>query len=134
MLILGGLCALGVPTLVAAETISFDSSPPYPVGANPKGMSAGDCDGDGIPDLIVASQNSNSIEILHNTGEGHLEFGGGKTNISQPTGAACGDFNGDNLVDIATLSRFGDIGIYYRDQNGAYNLAGVRPGGSARPH
>jgi cysteine-rich repeat protein len=117
-----------------AEIISFDGAStyyPYPVGANPKGLTAGDCTGDDIPDLIIAAQNSNSVEILRNLGDGRFEFGGGKNNISKPQGAVCSDFNGDGLIDIATVSRLGNIGIYYRDAADAFNLAGTLPGGAA---
>jgi cysteine-rich repeat protein len=114
-----------------AETIAFDEQPAYPVGANPKGLSAGDCDGDDVPDLIVAAQNSNDVTILRNVGDGNLEFGGGKTNVSQPTGAACGDFNGDGLVDFAAVSRLGNITLYFRDGNGEFTAGGTRPAGIA---
>lgn len=129
--------ALGVGLLVnrvvLAEIIPFerqDTYPVYPVGANPKGLSAGDCSGDGIPDLIVAAETSNNVDILRNMGDGRFEFGGGATNVSKPTGAVCSDFNGDGRIDIATVSRLGNISLYYRDANDALTLAGTQPAGA----
>ncbi len=134
-LILALAIAVGVgmaqPPSILAETVSFNGQRAYPVGANPKGLSVGDCDGDGISDLVTAAQNSNEVVILRNTGDGTLEFGGGKTNVSQPNGAACADFNGDGLIDIAAVSRLGDITLYFQDPQGAYNAGGTRPGGVA---
>ena len=120
-----------VPIPAQAEILPFNGQQAYPVGANPKGVSVGDCDGDGVDDLITAAQNSNEVIILRNRGDGSLEFGGGKTNVSQPTGAACADFNGDGLIDISAVSRLGDITLYYQDQFGAYNAGGTRPAGCA---
>ncbi|MCC6848281.1 MAG: VCBS repeat-containing protein [Deltaproteobacteria bacterium] len=119
------------PPGALAETLSFDGQRAYPVGANPKGLSVGDCDGDGVPDLVTAAQNSNEVVILRNPGDGNLEFGGGKTNVSQPTGATCGDFNGDGLVDLAAVSRLGDIGLYFGDGLGTFTPGGARPAGVA---
>lgn len=116
---------------VHAETIDFNGLRAYPVGANPKGLSIGDCNNDGAPDLVTAAQNSNEIVILQNLGDGTFEFGGGRTNVSQPVGATCADFNGDGLVDIAAVSRQGSIGItfYFQDAMGAFNPGGTRPAG-----
>ena len=69
--------------------------------------------------------------ILRNVGDGTFEFGGGRTNVSQPTGAACADLNGDSLIDIAAVSRLGDVTFYLQDGAGAFNPGGTRPGGVA---
>lgn len=119
------------PLTVFAEALSFQGQRGYPVGANPKGLSVGDCDGDGFLDLVTAAQGSNEVVILRNIGDGTLEFGGGKTNVSQPTGATCGDFNGDGLIDLAAVSRLGSIGIYFGDGLGAFTLGSSRPAGIA---
>ncbi len=125
--------AFAVATASQAETLVFDPARAYPVGANPKGLSIGDCNGDGISDLVTAAQNSNEVVILRNVGDGTFEYGGGRTNVSQPTGAACADFNGDSLIDIAAVSRLspGDITFYFQDGAGAFNPGGTRPGGVA---
>jgi len=126
------LAALALLSPVAfADTLSFLGQRAYPVGANPKGLSIGDCDADGFPDLVTAAQNSNEIVVLRNAGDGTMEFGGGKTNVSQPTGATCGDFNGDGLIDLAAVSRLGDIGIYFGDGLGTFTLGSSRPAGVA---
>jgi cysteine-rich repeat protein len=128
------LFALGLAFATAdasrAETVDFNGLRAYPVGANPKGLSIGDCNGDGAPDLVTAAQNSNEVVILQNVGDGTFEFGGGRTNVSQPVGATCADFNGDGLVDIAAASRLGDITFYFQDGMGAFNPGGTRPGGA----
>lgn len=115
----------------AAEPRSFDAHPAYPVGANPKGLSAGDCDGDGIDDVVVAAQGSNEVTILRNVGDGRLEFGGGRTNVSQPTGAACADLDGDGRIDLAVASRLGGVTLYLQNANGEYVASGTRPVGTA---
>jgi len=134
-LLLFSLFAFGLAFATAdashAETIEFNGLRAYPVGANPKGLSIGDCNGDGAPDLVTAAQNSNEVVILQNVGDGTFEFGGGRTNVSQPVGAACADFNGDGLTDIAAASRLGDITFYFQDGTGAFNPGGTRPAGAA---
>ena len=134
-LILLSFLALGLAFATAdaarAETVDFNGLRAYPVGANPNGLSIGDCNGDGAPDLVTAAQNSNEVVILQNTGDGTFQFGGGRTNVSQPVGAACADFNGDGLTDIAAASRLGDITFYFQDGMGAFNPGGTRPAGAA---
>ena len=115
----------------ASEVFSFDNTFAYPVGANAKGFSAGDCDGDGVVDMVAAGQNSNEVTILRNAGGGKFEFGGGSTNVSQPTGAACLDFDGDGLVDFAAASRLGNVDLFRRNPGGDFTQVGSRPAGVA---
>jgi cysteine-rich repeat protein len=113
-----------------ADVLSFDGTRAYPVGANAKGFTVGDCNNDGVVDIIAAAQNENAAVILSNDGNGVFEFGGVEDVGSQPTGAACGDFNGDGLVDVASVSRdTGTVRIYHRQETGTLVLAGTRPAG-----
>lgn len=133
-LVLLSFFALGIAFATAnaarAETVDFNGLRAYPVGSNPKGLSIGDCNNDGAPDLVTAAQNSNEVVILQNLGDGTFEFGGGRTNVSKPVGATCADFNGDGLIDIVAASREGDITFYFQDAMGAFNPGGTRPGGA----
>ncbi len=75
-----------------------------------------DLDGDGYPDLALASFDANHLDILFNDGHGgfsapiHLATGSG------PNGVAVGDFNGDGAPDIA-VSNFYDntVSIYLNE-------------------
>jgi hypothetical protein len=75
-----------------------------------------DLDGDGHPDLALASFDANHLDILFNDGHGsfsapiHLATGSG------PNGVAVGDFNGDGAPDIA-VSNFYDntVSVYLND-------------------
>jgi len=129
VLLLGPLVGLDA-TAHAQDVFQFDGTRAYPVGSNAKGFSAGDCNNDGIVDIIAAGQNAGAVVTLLNDGEGIFEFDA-MTNVgSQPTGAACGDFNGDGLIDIAAVSRDqGTVGIYHRQETGGFTLAGTRPAG-----
>jgi hypothetical protein len=80
---------------------TFQSAVPYPVGAGPQGAVAGDFNGDGVQDIAVASNGSNSVSILIGNGDGTFQpatsfpAGGGASYI------AAGDFNGDGRLDLA---------------------------------
>ena len=85
---------------------TFQSAVPYPVGTGPQAAVAGDFNGDGIQDIAVASNGSNSVSILLGNGDGTF-----RPATSYPAGAgasfiADGDFNGDGKLDLAV----GNIG------------------------
>src|SRR6185436_11312730 len=130
----GALLAFAVCSsqIAGAEILPFASGEqpdPVLVGAKAVGLTAGDCTGDDLPDLIVAAQNSNNVDVLRNLGDGRLEAGGGSVLVSQAMGAACADFNGDGLVDIAAVGRNGDISFFFRDATDTLTLAGTRQAG-----
>jgi hypothetical protein len=93
----------------------------FPVGDIPQGLHAGDCNGDGIPDVIVADQGSNDIAILRNIGDGHFAFFTSFSATGAPRGALCANFTNDNLADIATIDRDnGNVYIYQQKPTGGY--------------
>ncbi|MBI1747155.1 MAG: VCBS repeat-containing protein, partial [Acidobacteria bacterium] len=67
----------------------------------PRAVIVDDFNGDGIPDLAVANEQSNNVAILLGRGDGSfLEpqfFGVG----IHPASLSRGDFNGDGLPDLA---------------------------------
>ncbi|WP_170064480.1 FG-GAP-like repeat-containing protein, partial [Polaribacter glomeratus] len=94
----------------------FDNSLGFSVGTQPGGVSIGDIDGDGKPDLIVCNFNANTLSILRNTGNpGTISFAD-KIDISvsgQPRNVAIGDIDGDGKLDIAASSHYGSgVSIY----------------------
>jgi hypothetical protein len=46
----------------------------FGVGSNPRGISAGDLNGDDYPDLAVANRSSNTVSILRNDNNGTISF------------------------------------------------------------
>jgi hypothetical protein len=91
-------------------SISFDSPYYIIIGGNSSGIggiggiSTGDYNGDGKPDLSVTNYTSNTISILSNTGStGTISFAP-KIDFSTrsiPTKIATGDFNYDGKQDLA---------------------------------
>ena len=107
--------------------LSMDHDTSVPVGANARSFTAADCNGDGIPDLVAAGQNSNDVIQHLNNGDGTFKFDQRLVVGTQPTGAACIDFDGDGLVDLAALSRdAGKLDVYRRTGPNSYALLGSR--------
>jgi hypothetical protein len=62
---------LGSATLGAgSETLSWLTPQTYATGTTPTSFAVGDFNGDGIPDLAVANQSSNTVTILLGNGDG----------------------------------------------------------------
>ena len=143
-----------VLTVVSAAlaSISFtDFSLPVQVG--PVGLNASDCNGDGIPDLIVANQVSNTITILRNLGDGSFVFwrtipvsgpapsptppGGTPVPTATPvpgedpgtlSSALCGDLTGDGLPDVVVVVHGspGKLFVFRQEASGEFTNLGVR--------
>ena len=87
-------------------TVQFSSPLTIPAGSDPQQTLLADMNGDGVPDLIVADDGTQSVSVL---------LGDGKGGFGAPTSYAAGaylfgivatDVNGDGLPDIAGVSRF----------------------------
>jgi hypothetical protein len=89
---------LGTAALAAGTSLlSFTTGSTPSVGSG--AIAAGDFNGDGIPDLVVASYNDESVTVLLGKGDG--SFTAVKTSGVLTGAIVVGDFNVDGILDLA---------------------------------
>jgi hypothetical protein len=105
------------------------------IGSQPEGIVAADFDGDGLPDLAIANNGSNTIAILRNTGSGNFaDTGTTYTTGIRPGGIVAGDFNNDGILDIA-VSNFGNadiagsVSVFFGQGHATFGTAANAPTG-----
>lgn len=124
--VLAALCAAGS---AAAAVPYADFS--LPVNDFPQGISAGDCNDDLLPDLLVADQGSDDVTILRNIEDGNFAYLTSVAITSAPRAAVCADFNKDGLTDIAAVSRGNaTLTIYKKKDTGGYTSLVTVPVGN----
>lgn len=95
---------------------SFDNSATFSTGVQGRGIAAGDLDGDGKVDIVVADDGAKTISVLHNSStkgtvsfDDKVDFAAG----DRPSSVALADFDGDGLLDIVCANlENGNIGVY----------------------
>jgi len=73
------------------------------VGRSPIALAAGEFDGDGFPDVLVASNEADSVNFLRG-GAGGLERGGELAAGTAPRALLCGSFGGLGLADALVVN------------------------------
>ena len=96
----------------------------YAAGSEPRALAAGDFDGDGDQDLVVANYDADTVSLLRGDGTGGLAapvaFGVGL----HPVALAVGDFDEDGHPDVAAANYFGNsVSILLGDGAGGFATA-----------
>ncbi|WP_026903893.1 FG-GAP-like repeat-containing protein [Pedobacter glucosidilyticus] len=90
---------------------SFAAKVDFNTEASPTSLAIGDLDGDGKPDLLVTSQNSNIVSVFRNTstnGSITIQSFAGKVDFpteANPSSVALGDLDGDDKTDFVVTNQ-----------------------------
>ncbi len=80
------------------------------MSGEPFDIATGDFDGDDDVDLVTAIQNTNTIEVLTNAGDGTFTTGTAPSSGgTRPRGVAVGDVNGDDDLDVVVANSGTDV-------------------------
>ena len=112
-----------------------DSGQALPGGGNVGDLALGDLDGDGAPDLVLASQAAGAI-VLHNDGKGTFTLPGTAyktTNAHSTTAVAVGDVDADGDLDFVAGNAAEVNTVWLNDGQGAFTDSGQRLGGFNLP-
>jgi hypothetical protein len=110
----------------------FTAAPgsPFPVGTNPRSVTVGDFNGDGIQDLAIANNSSGNVTVLLGNGSGGFTAASGSPFAAGagPRSAAVGDFNGDGIQDLAVANENGNnVTVLLGNGSGGFTAAAGSP-------
>ncbi|HEV3078233.1 MAG TPA: FG-GAP-like repeat-containing protein, partial [Gemmataceae bacterium] len=127
----------GSATIKVTEAASFAPQVTYGTGRNPYNVAVGDFNRDGIPDLVTANYDSNTISVLLGKGDGTFQPAVDYAAGANPVAVAVGDFRGDGQLDLAVSNwGAGTVSILLGKGNGTFVpgstfKAGTNPGSLA---
>jgi hypothetical protein len=110
---------------------SFGAALTYATGASPYQVTVADFNGDGKPDLAIASGDTNAVWIHLGHGDGTFTLGGSYSVGSYPDAVAAADFNSDGKLDLAVGNDFSnDVSILLGRGDGTFGAAIEFPAGA----
>ncbi len=102
----------------------------YDTGSSPRAVAVGDFNGDGIPDLAVANQQSSTVSVLLGTGAGSFQPARNFPVTGGANSVVTGDFNGDGSLDLAVASFGGVVDVLLGNGDGTFQPARTFAAGS----
>jgi hypothetical protein len=119
-------------TAAGATTFSFAAEPSIATASEPASVIASDINGDGRPDLIIATYFGSVLEVLLNTtvaGSTSLGFAEQQTVTAlNPVWLAAADFNGDNKPDtVASIGSSKNVNVFLNTTPGLSSTATFGP-------
>jgi hypothetical protein len=92
---------------------TFQTGWDYGVGLNPQGITSGDFNCDGKPDLAVANAGANTVSLLLGNGNGTFQAGLSLSTDNHPVAIVTADFNHDGIADLAVVNSLsGDVTVF----------------------
>ena len=103
--IYGGSFNLGsIDVLLGNGDGTFQPAVSYDSGENSESVAIADLNGDGIPDLSVAADNTDGVNIFVGNGDGTFRFVGEFVTGDGSTSVATADFDRDGKVDLVVAN------------------------------
>ena len=101
----------------AGGTISFDAKVDFPTADYPNGVSIGDLDVDGKPDIVVVNNSNYTISILKNISTaGTISFASRKDYwTAAPGNVAIGDLDGDGKPDLVVSNQYDNFASVFQN-------------------
>ncbi|MBZ5538617.1 MAG: VCBS repeat-containing protein [Acidobacteriia bacterium] len=122
----------GVLVLLGQGDGTFQFPKSYLAGTNPTALVAADFNGDGKPDVAIASADPGGLMILFGRGDGtFLPSVGYKAGFGF-THLVPGDFNADGRSDLALLNPLGEIAVLLGNGDGSFLTRGKFEAGGAQ--
>ncbi len=96
--------------------------------SQPQSLAVADLNGDGIPDIVVANYEYDSVTVLLGKGDGTFTTAPSAATGQLPSSVVGGDFNGDGIPDLA-VSNAGDsdVTILLGKGDGTFTASAVSP-------
>jgi len=115
---------VGLAVMLSNGDGTFLAPVAYAVGDNPNGISIGDLNGDGLPDLAISNYVSNgTVSVLLGAGDGTFHPAiVSATNSGYPAASALADLNGDGNLDLmlSNTANRGGVSILLGNGDGTF--------------
>ncbi len=107
--------------ILQSPPAAFQAQQTFATGSQPRSVALADVNGDGIPDLVVANEGSNTVSVLLGNGNGTFQAQQTFATGNDPAALAIDDVNGDGKPDIVVVNANSDtVSVLLGNGNGTF--------------